>query len=233
MLFRGVNITMPSGKLGDAVFATNRGTEYVRSLGPSPGSPTTEQQEIRDAVAAAVSNWKANPESRRVSWENWARAQLRTNTVCQRAPRTGFNEFVRWAVPRLQAITRFAVSLTTNPDDAPAPAEEPSDPNAAIKIRVDEQVYLNFTDGADWTTDPEAVALYYISAPIPPTRNRAYGGYNLLGIVQGNAAPPVSNTVICSLPSIPSSGDRIYYKIRISSPVHGMSEPTYGRIVYP
>jgi hypothetical protein len=232
MLFKGVNITMASGKIDTAVASVNRGTPYFRSLGPTVNPNTTEQQEVRNAVQYANAEWAGQTEDFRTGWARWAQTRRRTDRICNRRPRTGWNEFLRWSVPRGQAVNRYAIGLLQSVT-APLDGEEEQDPTLYLEFRTDAQVFVYFDDTDDWVTEAQSVLLLWVSAPIPATRNRAYGGYNMVAAIGITGNVPAFSGTIVDLPTSWASGERLFWRARISTELRGMSSPQYGRIVYP
>ena len=155
MLYKPVLITQASGKIGDAVASRNRGTEYFRSVGPAPGAPTAKQQNLQFAMMDANTNWQAADPAYRDEWAYFAARRDRPDRIGRHFPRTGWNEFARWAVPRGQANYEYTTSLTTNAD-VPTTLDHPQDRQLSLEFRASTQVFVYFDDTAAWTTDPQA-----------------------------------------------------------------------------
>lgn len=232
MIYKGVLITEASGRIDGAVASRNRGTEYFRSIGPAPTSFTTEQAQVQAAVAAANTAWQSGSSSWRDGWTRFAAERHHPDRIGRRFPRTGWNEFLRWAVPRLQANTVFSLTLPIN-GPAPTMAEQPQDPKLLLSFRSDTTAFVDFEDRADWTLDPDSALLVYVSSPISPTRNRAYGGYNITAAIVGDPGSPPPSHLGINLPAGWSSGERLFWRARFTTSDHASSTPQYGRVVYP
>lgn len=61
-----------SGKLGPAVASRNKGGQYLRSrVVPSGGTPTPQQEVIRNAVRSVVPSWSTLTPDQRAAWNTY------------------------------------------------------------------------------------------------------------------------------------------------------------------
>lgn len=232
MLYRGLLGSEYSGRVDGLVASRNRGSEYFRELGPTPVPPggySSSQLNLQDAVRGSVAAWKAMSADDRDGWERWARQQDRPDRIGRRHTRTGFNEYIRWASYRAYANTQLSILLTI-PDAPPIGPQIPLENAPRIREHNSSDprwdIYFHNTDL--WANASDGGLLVQISRQIPPTRNRAYGGFTLALFIPGAAIPPASPVQIL-LPFTPGPGDRVYARFRATSPTRGMSFATQDR----
>lgn len=234
MLFRGTLGSEYSGKIDGLVAATNRGTPYFRTTGPAPVPPggySAWQLDLQAAMTAGNSAWAAATADFRDRWAGWAARQVHPDRVARRHTRTGFNEFIRWYVPRAYSNTVIPTSLSLT--DAPG---EDSRIGLAVPPTASfpggRTIYLHFDDTAGWCSTDNAALFLFVSQFILPTRNRPYGGFTLAYTVVGDfTTPPTSPVAIGTIGH--ASDFRLFVRARVTHPTRGMSFATQTKNITP
>ena len=68
----GGGVAAISGKLGGAVFASNKGGAYMRAFTKPTNPKTSYQEDARDSLAQYSNEWRVLTDEERESWAAWA-----------------------------------------------------------------------------------------------------------------------------------------------------------------
>ena len=120
----GGGVAAISGKLGGAVFASNKGGAYMRAFTKPTNPKTSYQEDARDSLAQYSNEWRGLTDEQRESWAAWAATHPIVDRLGASRNLTGSQAYVK---------------INANRDlagDATANATVPSDP-AFVQAIVD------------------------------------------------------------------------------------------------
>lgn len=124
----GGGVAAISGKLGGAVFASNKGGAYMRAFTKPTNPKTAYQEDARDSLAQYSNEWRGLTDQQRESWVAWAATHPVVDRLGASRHLTGSQAYVK---------------INANRDlagDATANATVPSDPSfvqAIIDVDAD------------------------------------------------------------------------------------------------
>lgn len=237
MLFRGVLGDMYSGAVSGLVASHCNGSTYFRARAVPTNPNSSRQMAMREAIDEARANWQAFTSAERDYWDAFAASLRRSNRIGQRGSRTGFNEYVRWASPRIFAN---AVLGTTVEDVSSVPqvpeAWLSSPPTGQI---VADLFRLNFNTTDWWVNEENSILLLWLSAArsstdppayriLPATINYFRGPWRLAGFSVGSGGGPSPSSINVTLPRAPDIGESVRWKVRLSSTNNGYSGEYQG-----
>jgi hypothetical protein len=230
MLYKGVFITLASGKVGGSVWSHNRGGPYIRANGTPTGGPSAEQTDLRAAMTTEAAAWAALSEDQRQAWHRHSRANPRVNRIGDPRVIGGRQEFLRANVVRTYARTwlgaGFPAHVTDPPDDQHG--ETPLTPPTVDPISgSDGSFNFNFRNADPWHTTNPGYLFVYVSDAQPLTVNWFRGPYTLVG-TQGSVTgtPGTYN-----LPSAAVSSTKLFFRFRASDDRGQLSMPTQVVVV--
>lgn len=231
MLTRGTMLAEMSGRLGDVVYARQKGVQYARAIGnPNPNAPTAEQTNIRNALASCKSQWDILNAAQRAGWAAYAKSIKRPNRIGDLRSIGGYNEFCRSNVLRYQANNMWGVpylpvlDAPTRPDvEIPYPFPAPT------CTHPQPYIYYYYDDSLPAYNDAGNVLLVYISPQLPSTVNWYRSPMTLVAGLDANNYPSGSRFALA--PAVASvAGMRIFIKYRLSTGDGLLSEPVYDMI---
>lgn len=169
-----------SGSMGGATASHNRGGQYFRQRVVPTNPNTTRQQAVRAYMGAAVQAWMDTlTAGQRGAWETYAANTPKTDSLGNEIVLTGQQAYIASFVPRAQ------IGVT-------APAAAPivfnsGEPIAGIQdTTVGTPNEIAFVSGALDTScilmnpaPDDGDLLFYIGAPVNPTRQYSAGPYQL------------------------------------------------------
>lgn len=236
MLFRGLLATQLSGSLDGLIAAHNHGGPYFRNR-TTPTDPNTSRQILmRAALTAAYANWLDLDPTLRAAWEAFARSTERTNRIGAQRHNSGWNEFVRAFTYRHYAEAELSIGLTTTLSTAPAgPIIFGMAPGVVLDAGTDQFIMSVPEQSGTWWEDEESAWLLELSTvrtapgvvaytPYPPTRNFFKGPWQLAGSVLGQA----SGNITVTLTRNATTGERVFWRARVTSKTRGLSTVLYG-----
>ena len=238
MLFKGTWIGAASGKIASNVASHNRGGQYLRQH-VIPTDPNTErQQAMRIAMSSAAEDWGTLGQDYWDAWARFASSVRRSNALGDEGHRSGFNEFIRWVVPRLFAHNVLGTGWANYPAIPAGPQIQLTESPECDVIDDGATFEVKFDNSLPWASDPDSGLMVYIAARRgahePPVndfilaQNHYWRGpWYLAGVIRGNEIPPTSpQTFALANPLVETQ--KLPYKIRLSTKLQGMSAEVGG-----
>jgi hypothetical protein len=178
----GGGVAAISGKLGGAVFASNKGGAYMRAFTKPTNPKTTYQEDARDALAQYSNEWRVLSDAQRESWAAWASTHPIVDRLGASRNLTGSQAYVKINANRDSA------------GDSTANATVPSDPafvqaivNVALAIGADisaTEIVIKLGAGA---ADGQKLFVY-ITPALSAGVNASFGQERLLPVISIGAA---------------------------------------------
>jgi hypothetical protein len=242
MLFRGLMVSSLSGSVDGLVASHNRGGPYFRELVVPVNPNTTRQQDVRTAMATAYADWAGLTADQRQNWQNFADTQLRTNRIGDRRHNSGWDEYTRWAVPRLQANATLGFSFGTGAAYPQFPEAKLSRPPTATLESGNTVFRLHFDNADFWVNDQDNALLLYLCStrvspgvrairPIKPTINFFRGPYELAAAIAGDPDAPIADHLDYTIAVTLTAGQRMFWRVRLTTDDSGMSQPYEGVVI--
>ncbi|OHB84403.1 MAG: hypothetical protein A2V98_10425 [Planctomycetes bacterium RBG_16_64_12] len=203
------------GKIAGLVYARNRFGMYTRALVTPVNPQSSEQQQVRNALAAMNARWTETlTAAQRAAWEAYALAVPKVSHG-QSLTLTGQNWFIACNTPRVQCDA--AISPTTLPiiDDAPTLFNQAqSFPVAITRNAATQNWDCAFDNTQDWASEAGAAIIIRQSRGTNASRNFFKGPYRLMNRVAGAGTPPASPKVFAAVFPI-VSGLRYFFESRL------------------
>lgn len=242
MLFKGVIIGPASGKIAGAIASHNRGGQYFKGLTIPTDPNTTRQQEFRNAASSAATAWAALSADQRQQWQAWADAHPRPNALGDKHSHSGWNEFCRWAIPRVYANVELGGGLTVS-GGTPSGDEAKLVTLPGANFPASTQFQITFDNTEAWCLDSSSALLVYLcttrTAPgvrgihtQRPTINWFRGPYQLAGAAFGNEEDPPPGFVTIDLPAAALTGERMFWRAVLTTGNNGQSQSYTGVTIY-
>lgn len=235
MLYRGTLGGMYSGSVNGLVAAHCSGSSYFRARTVPTNPNSTRQQFIRSAVNQARSAWANLSNNQRDQWAGYGAAIRRPNRIGASFSRPGFNEYIRWATPRIFANSIFGSGIEDE-------VCEPTGPEAGLITLpvlsiVGDTIETAFDTTEPWWASGENALMIWFSAArassdppqfriLSPTINYFRGPWRLALVVLGGETAGV-----ITLPDAPSPGDSVRWKAHLSTLNNGYSMEYQGSAV--
>lgn len=224
-----VKLNPPVGAINGSVGAfsyTHTPAGQVLRVKASPGNPnTTAQQQVRHAVAQAVTAWRGLTDSARQAWDDYAAALgSKSNAIGLQTKLTGFNRFVAQA----SLLLRLGKSPVTA-----APLEgRPAQPVLSLSSSTpSEQSYILAFGAADpWRTQANAYCILFHSRIEPHTHNSRATPLLLASCATGGQTPPTEDISLTSRDPF-TIGNVIFIRALIVDNQGRVSHPANYRFV--
>jgi hypothetical protein len=240
MLYKGVLITAASGKIGDAVASHNQHGAYFRPKGVMVDPNTSTQGMVRTAMANQVYAWRKQTNEYREAWEAYARKVERQKSRPCSKHNTGFNEYIRWAVPRDYANQAFGTVMGIGDAIAKMPQPEfKTLPTGTVTFDIGTGTFVFhvlYDNTDDWCFDQDAAMLIYIGSRkqidgtigtrgFHPTINFYAGPWRLAAVITGDPDDPLPGELAIMYDFQPPSPGRTFWKAVITKDDFGQSRP--------
>lgn len=179
----GGGVTQASGSIGGNTFARNRFGNYFRSRTKPVNPQSAGQSLIRSSLAYLAQYWNATlTNSERGSWETYAGSVPGLNRLGESVYLTGFNQFLRSNIIRLQnalSVIEAGPTVLTLPE---------TDPTFAIVATAnDQKIAVTFDESLPWASEAGAKMYVYAGEPQNKTRNFFKGPWKLAGVIANGA----------------------------------------------
>jgi hypothetical protein len=193
-----------SGKVGNSVFARNRGGAYIRNFVKPINPQTVLQNAVRGAFAGLSAQWASLNAAGQLGFSNLAAATPFPNRVGLTNILPPLSMFQKMNMPRVLA----GLDVVTTAPTAPFTLDwNPSaffvEPGSTTEIAV------NYDDAPTniWQADAGSALLVYLSPPLSPGINFYKGKYNFAGMVRGSGSvnPPSPQTLTLTASLIPAA----------------------------
>jgi len=230
----GGGVIQLSGSMAGNTFARNRSGNYLRArtkpINPNTSSPLFgvdktdgNQNIIRSAMAALTVRWSATlTADQRTAWNLYAASVSMKNKLGEAINLTGFNHYLR------SNIIRYA-HYNNAFDDGPTLFELPEkDPSIVMAPQMAGQICaITFDDTMDWVDEDDAALQIWEGQPQNPQRNFFGGPYLGLKDKAGDSGAPITSPESMSNLHILTTGQKVWYKLRIRRADGRLSEPWY------
>jgi len=217
----GGGIVQMSGSIAGNTYARNRYGNYARARTKPTNPRTSLQTAVRNAMSDITTRWSQTASAaHRTAWNLYGNSVTMKNKLGENTNMSGFNQYVRSNVPRLQAGL-------TPVDAGPTVFELPQgDGTFAIAISAATQlITITFDDTAPWC-DLDGAAMYiYMGSPQNPQRNFFAGPWRLADIIEGSSVTPPASTETVACPTVGTAGQRVWCYARIQLADGRISEP--------
>ena len=213
----GGGVTQASGSIGGNTFARNRFGNYFRNRTKPVNPQSTAQGLIRSSLAYLSQYWNATlTPAERGSWETYAGSVPSLNRLGESVYLTGFNEFLRSNIIRLQnelAVIEAGPTILTLPETDPT--------FAIVATTTDQKIAVTFDETLPWASESGAKMYIYAGEPQNPTRNFFKGPWKLAGSLANGAetGDPVNS------PFTLVTGQKIWCYARIQRADGRLSSP--------
>ena len=145
------------GKIGDVVFARNRGGMFSRRQGIRVQPWSTQQQNVRTYFGQMSAAWNASlTQAQRDGWNALASTLKKNDQLGQAAPPSGQNLFARLGYPMFVYAEAYLW-------DAPADLSVQDTPNPTISAATASPQLL--TVSLDVPTNPATMFIFYATRP--------------------------------------------------------------------
>lgn len=234
MLYKGLMVTALSGKLDGLIASHNRGGAYFKQQVIPVDPNTTSQQVLRQAMTDANTAWNAMSDADRAGWTAYARRHTLVNRLGDRHTISGFAYFSRWAIPRYQGVATFlgggVVGSSPPPNDDAGGLEQ----FGVAWHTGNSVVRFSWLDNPFQNEDHDYL-MFYIATPRAPTINWFRGPYLITGAVSGDPDTPIPAYYDLTLPSDyrPTTGQKTYWRARLSRQDYDLSAPFDGVLIGP
>ena len=217
----GGGILDARGSIGGQVHSHNRFGSYVRARTTPVNPKSSRQNLIRAAVQYLAQYWSNTlTQLERDAWEVYADAITRSNKLGQQIKLTGFNHFIRSAVPRVQNADTV---IEPGPTTLTLP---PADP--IFEVEVDEtgqELSITFDPLFAWNIIDGGFMYVYMSEPAQVGNNFIGKPFRLAGAIDGDTASPPTSPQVLASPWPVAEGQVIVCKARISEVDMRLSDP--------
>lgn len=211
MKFKSNLLSQASGSAGGTTFAHNQGGLYFRnrSVPVNPNSPA--QQAVRTALKQLSTRWQnALTSAQRAAWATYAKNVPLTNTLGDTRPINALSMYVRCNSPLLYAAGAGAVI-----DDGPTTFALATFSAPTIAVASGD-IELHFNNTDDWATATGGRMYVYASVQQSPTINFFKGPFLYKQSILGNTTTPPTSPVQIGVEADYASGNRIFYRFRVS-----------------
>lgn len=201
MLFKGIMIARASGRLGDSVWAYNRGGPYVRTMGnPNPNPPTDTQAAARAAYASCIASWADLTPGQRNGWDRLSIETPEAGRAGTVRPAGAFPLFVRANQIRFMTDALMGTALSTVPDAPDQSSVQWPGPLPTAEADGESAITITYPMDVLFPTQDTAALLIWSSLPRNATQrsHRNVGWkmqYPLPGHDRGFITIPLDTTV--------------------------------------
>jgi hypothetical protein len=213
-----------SGKVGEEVYAHNRGGQYVRAFTPPTDPNSPQQQSVRlflTQLSAIWANLYGGP-----AWDSW---KTYAQNVPLRRPGgrtiyiTGRNHYIRSNVPRL-------IHSLARVDNAPTVFNLGKTDLNAIRVVTASanSANIHYASLDPWRFEPGAALLIQVSRPQPLSVNFFRGPYRTWASVKGKTGLPNPLPALRALPFNYTLGVRGFWRARVTRADGRLSRATEG-----
>lgn len=225
MIFKGVLIARASGRLGDSVWAHNRGGPYVRTMGdPNPNPPSSAQVDMREAYASCIAAWAALSPAQRSRWETFSEDHPESGRAGTIRPPGAFAAFVRHNQLRYYVNAALGTGMSvpiTEPPSTPWDLPDTARMHATVSLFADTFSFA-FSDGDGWYNDgSDGGLIVWTTHPLPATRHAHKGPLLLNSVVQNWFGQPADLNV----PTTLTAGQHLLLRCRSLRPDGRISRP--------
>ena len=185
----GGGVAAISGKLGGAVFASNKGGAYMRAFTKPTNPKTSYQEDARDSLAQYSNEWRTLTDEQRESWAAWAATHPIVDRLGASRNLTGSQAYVK-----INANRDLAGDATTNstvPSD-PSFVQAIVDVNAPIVADVSDS-FMRFSLGSGAAN--AQVLFVYITPALSAGVNASFGQERLLPAITLDAGMVAAGVV--------------------------------------
>jgi hypothetical protein len=225
MLIRGpLGGGAASGALGAMVASHNKGGQYLRAR-TTPTNPNSSfQQTVRQALGALANRWEnVVDSSQRATWNAYAAAVAMVNRLGDTIHISGFSQFIRSNVSRLQA----GMSIV---DDAPLVNNLGETPVIDSVVADESSSNVTVTCGAvsnAWLPDAARNWLLYVSPPQNAGKSFFDGPYRFAGTTScTTSAITFSNPFPAT-----AAGQQTFISLRVSDDDGRLSSEAKGSAI--
>jgi len=219
----GGGVTQASGSIGGNTFARNRFGNYTRSRTKPVNPNSTAQGLSRSSLAYLAQYWNATLSvEERGSWETYAGSVPGLNRLGESVYLTGFNEFLRSNIIRLQnelAVIEAGPTVLTLPETDPT--------FAIVATEADQKIAVTFDEDLPWDSEAGAKMYIYAGEPQNPTRNFFKGPWKLAGSLSNGAETGAK----IDSPYTLVTGQKIWCYARIQRADGRLSNPFRGDVL--
>jgi len=170
----GGGVAAISGKLGGAVFASNKGGAYMRAFTKPTNPKTSYQEDARDSLAQYSNEWRTLTDEQRESWAAWAATHPIVDRLGASRNLTGSQAYVK--VNANRDLAGDATTNSTVPSD-PSFVQAIVDVNAPIVADVSDS-FMRFSLGSGAAN--AQVLFVYITPALSAGINASFGQERLL-----------------------------------------------------
>lgn len=212
MLFKSQVFSQASGSNAGIVYSHNKGGMYTRNraIPVNPSSPA--QQATRTAMRQLSTMWQTGlTDSQRTAWATYAANVPLANRIGAVNPINALAMFIRCNSPRYYAEGASAVALDGPTTYALATFTAPT-----IAI-LSGDINLHFTNTDDWAVATGGYMWVYASTQQSPTINFFKGPFLLDRSIAGNTTTPPTSPQLIGTAADYASGNRVFYRIRVSN----------------
>lgn len=198
-----------SGKVGTAVFTSNKSGPAIRAH-VIPANPRTARQVAsRGRITAAGPAWEALSEANRSSWETYASNTPLIGRMGREHYVSGFDMFTR-----AYSLASFAgVTLPTAGPGSYGLAASPGLTSVAVTAGTADLV-CTWPVGAWWKAITGAAVIAKVFAPQKPTRTSCQSAARSVLVVKGNAGnPPAGPVTIVNPWGTVAAGQVVYIEL--------------------
>lgn len=214
MIFKSPVYSQASGSIGGITYSRNRGGMYTRARAIPTNPGTSQQTEVRAALASLTQRWiEVLTPAQRQYWEDYAANVTVPNALGEQIHLTGLQHYIRSGVPRLQVGVALA-------DDGPSVYNLGNfTPIGTVTADASAQeVSIPFTNTDDWAIEPTARLIAYVSRPVNPTVNFWNGPYRFAEALAGSTPVPPASPFVVTPP----------YEIFEALSIHGYVRVSYA-----
>lgn len=179
-----------SGKIGNSVWARNRGGAYIRNFAKPTNPATALQGAVRAVFASLVAQWQTLTANVKADFAAAAAQVNNPNRVGLTSNPPPLALFQQINVGRVAAGLPVVVLAPPTPltfdwgVDACSIIESPGSAG---------DIVITTTDTTGWQSDDAGALLVYVSAAVSPSVNFFKGPFQFFGKIQGNhTTPPTS-----------------------------------------
>jgi len=203
----GGGVIQASGSIAGTTYARNRFGNYSRSRTKPVNPQSAGQNLIRSSLAYLSQYWGAILSSeQRGAWATFAASVPSLNRLGEQVYLTGFNQFLKSNIVRLQAeqtIIQEGPTVLTLPE---------TDPTFAVTADANGQsVSVAYDANLPWVTDTGARMHVYMGQPQNATRNFFGGPYKYMGSIEDGG----TGTEQMTPPYTLTEGQKVWFYARI------------------
>ncbi len=205
-------IASGSGSLGGLTASRNKGGLYLRARAIPTNPNTTQQQNVRQAMATLADAWtNLLTQVQRDGWDVYAANTPVIDTLGASMLLTGQQMYLRSNIPRIQSGYARVDASPTIFDFGSF-----STPGMAGPTASNDSFDLSFTNTDLWANETGSYMTVFVGRPTNPSVRYFKGPYRLAaGIIGDDTTAPTSPSTIVS-PFTLTAGQRLNIKVNVT-----------------